>query len=127
MPSEKDTFEKRVDRCVGARIAAARKASMPPATQQDLADRTNHALTRSALASIELGRQSIAIHQLYVIARALRIEPAVLLPALSDVDDTTAQPPEVEAWLNKLVHPRSRGIGVRKRNAKPKADRATGS
>lgn len=118
----------RVDRAVGARVAAARRGSLVRLTQQDLADRTEGQLSRSAVASIELGRQRIAVHQLYALAKALGVEPPALLPPLQDVEARRQEePPDVEAWLQRLKQPTKRGARVRRRGAKSKADRSTGS
>ena len=58
---------------------------MKPLTQQALSERTEGALSRSSIASIERGLQGISLAQLYALANALDVEPAELLPARSEV------------------------------------------
>jgi len=70
----------RVYHTVGERVGAARRASADRLTQGELARRTDPPLSRSAIANIESGRQRLAVHQLYLIAEALGIEPSSLLP-----------------------------------------------
>jgi transcriptional regulator with XRE-family HTH domain len=65
---------------IGKLVADARKSRIPALTQHQLAELTGGGITRSALANIERGRQRIAIHQLYHIAKALQLEPSDLLP-----------------------------------------------
>lgn len=54
-------------------------------TQEALAAKTGGVLSRSAVANIENGRQRVAIHHLFLIARALEVEPAELLPRQADL------------------------------------------
>lgn len=74
-----------VYRLVGRAIAAERRRRTPPLSQQALALRTNGALSRSAIANIESGRQRVALHHLYELARALQVEPVKLLPSFDRV------------------------------------------
>lgn len=76
-------------RAIGRRVAAARAASSPRLTQEELSTRTGSALSRSAVANIENGRQRVAVHHLYHLARALELEPADLLPPASEVGATS--------------------------------------
>lgn len=81
----RDPLAAYLQRAVGRRIAARRAAMRPRMTQEDLAMRTSGALSRSAVANIENGRQRISIHHLYHLARALDVEPAELLPTSSEL------------------------------------------
>lgn len=74
-----------LQRAVGRRIAARRAEMEPRMTQEDLSARTGGALSRSAVANIENGRQRIALHHLYHLALALDLEPVELLPSSSDL------------------------------------------
>jgi len=47
-------------------------------TQQDVAERVG--LTRTSITNIERGAQHIGLHQLYLLAAAVGLEPAQLLP-----------------------------------------------
>ncbi len=100
-----------VYRTVGRAIAEIRRSGPRRLTQQQLADRTGGELTRSAVANIESGRQRLAIHHLYLIAKGLDLEPAKLLPPVEDVfpsQDETLQnelskDPKLGKWLAKIV------------------------
>lgn len=62
---------------LGRRLAARRRGI--DATQADVADRLG--TSRASVANIEAGRQKLQVHQLYDLARALRIEDlAQLIP-----------------------------------------------
>lgn len=98
-------------RTVGKAIADARRKATRRLTQQQLADRTGGELSRSAVANIESGRQRLAVHHLYLIARGLDLEPARLLPAIEEVlpsgDETLqnelSKDPKLAKWLSKVV------------------------
>ncbi|MEW5701575.1 MAG: helix-turn-helix transcriptional regulator [Candidatus Zixiibacteriota bacterium] len=100
-----------VYRTVGKAIAEARRNAARRLTQQQLADRTGGELTRSAVANIESGRQRLAVHHLYLIARGLDVDPARLLPSVEDMfpsgDETLqselAKDPKLAKWLSKVV------------------------
>ena len=98
----------RVYKAVGARIAALRRTvGSRKITQDELAKRTA-TLTRSAIANIERGRQRVAVHHLYLIARALGTSLEALLPPMNDVlgqPDTSVTSPT----LKKLVAAYSQG------------------
>jgi len=64
---------------VGDRIRARRKTL--GLTQAQLAQRLE--ISRASLANIETGRQSVLVHNLYSIARAIDLTPESLLPAVS--------------------------------------------
>ncbi|MBI4990122.1 MAG: helix-turn-helix transcriptional regulator [Rhodocyclales bacterium] len=51
-------------------------------TQEKLAKRL--AMSRASLASIETGRQNVLVHQLYILAAALDLEPGDFLLALKN-------------------------------------------
>ena len=79
---------------VGAAIAEARKRRSM--TAQSLADATvaaGYGIDRSVIAKIEKGlRQSISVAELVVIARALRVPPALLLYPVGQVDEVEFLP-----------------------------------
>ena len=80
-------------RHIGALIRSHRKKFKPRWTQEKLANRLG--ISRASLANIEIGRQTIPVHQLYAFAEALKLSPAdFLLPA----NDAGAR----EDWGNKL-------------------------
>lgn len=75
---------------VGRRIRALRDEKVPQWTQEELANRTAGAISRSTLANMEIGRQRISIHQLFAVADALGVEPQDLLPSPHEVDSALA-------------------------------------
>lgn len=62
-------------------------------------------LTRSSIASIETGRQSVALHHMYAIARALDVSPQELLPPVAAPVSPagSARPPRVELFVASLA------------------------
>lgn len=60
----------------GSRLRTARKDA--GLTQQDLAERVG--LTRTSITNIESGAQHISLHQLYLLAAAVGLPPAEMLP-----------------------------------------------
>lgn len=60
----------------GRRVRKARLAG--DLTQEQVADRVG--LTRTSITNIERGSQHIALHQLFLIASAVGVDPQVLLP-----------------------------------------------
>jgi transcriptional regulator with XRE-family HTH domain len=67
---------------VGKRVRAARE-------NQDLSQATlarRIGFTRSSVANLEAGRQRIALHLFVLIARALGVDPVILLPDTSMLD-----------------------------------------
>ena len=80
---DKKELAGRLYKAVGSRIAQVRRAAEPALTQERLAGLSQ--LSRSAIANIERGRQRLALHHLYLIAQALGVEPAALLPPTVDV------------------------------------------
>ena len=76
-------------------------------TQEQLAGEI--ALSRTSVANIEAGRQTVLLHQVIDIARALSVRPSELLPAddrvvqMDTVDLTDAELPEdVKKFLDTL-------------------------
>lgn len=49
-------------------------------------------ISRASLANIERGRQSVLVHHLYAIAKALGLQPGQLLPQVDDVESDDALP-----------------------------------
>jgi len=77
---------KAVRRLVGRRIRSLREDRTPKElTQRELAERTRGALSRSSIANIERGRQGISLEQLFILAHALGVKPADLLPSPEEV------------------------------------------
>ncbi len=71
-------------------------------------------LSRSSVASIETGRQSVLVHHLYALARALDVAPAELLPEeqRDAARAETATPRPVELFVASLAtrpSPRRKG------------------
>jgi transcriptional regulator with XRE-family HTH domain len=49
-------------------------------------------ISRASVANIERGRQSVLVHHLYAIAKALGLQPSELLPQIDDVETDEALP-----------------------------------
>lgn len=93
-------MEERIYQDLAARVRS-RRAELNMSQQQAAA---LAGLTRSALASIETARQSVMLHQLYGIARALGTSPEALLPtfeAAAEVGSGT-MPREVNMFVASL-------------------------
>lgn len=58
--------------------------------QEELAARVG--ISRASLANIERGRQSVLVHHLYAIAKALSLAPADLLPSVDEAEAAEALP-----------------------------------
>jgi transcriptional regulator with XRE-family HTH domain len=81
-------------------------------SQQELADRV--ALSRPSIVNIELGRQGISLEQLYVLASALGVSAAELLPNMTAVLDGSLLrklethkghlPDGTAQWVASVVH-----------------------
>lgn len=93
-------MEERIYRDLAARVRS-RRAELD-ISQQEAAALAG--LTRSSLASIETGRQSVMLHQLYGLARALGTSPEALLPAFEAATETApgAVPREVGLFVASL-------------------------
>ena len=72
-------------------------------TQAELAEKAG--MTRTALVTVERGKQRLAVHHLVALASALEIEPAMLLPKSGDLAERVEQavheaglPPNIAAW-----------------------------
>lgn len=72
--------------------------------QADLAQRVG--LSRTSITNVELGRQGLAIHQLFEFADALGVEPCELLPAEPSRSEKEPDhvPPELSDWVASLKH-----------------------
>lgn len=85
---------------LGERIRRARAAR--EMRQVDLAQRVG--LSRTSITNVELGRQGLAIHQLFEFADALGVEPCELLPSdwptKGKVSDQV--PPQLSDWVASL-------------------------
>jgi len=73
-------------------------------------------LTRSSVASIETGRQSVAVHHLYSLARALDTSPQELLPpVVAEVSLAgSSRPRRVELFVASVL---SDGLPRRRKGA----------
>ncbi len=62
-------------------------------------------LTRSSVASIETGRQSVALHHVYALARALDVSPQDLLPPVATpvAPAGSERPRSVELFVASLA------------------------
>lgn len=67
---------------IGLFIAARRNSLKMK--QEQLA--TSVGISRASLANIERGRQSVLVHHLYAIAKALGLQPSELLPPIDAAD-----------------------------------------
>ena len=83
-------------------------------TQAELAERAG--MTRTALVTVERGKQRLAVHQLIDLANALEVEPAMLLPKPGDLAERVEQavqeaglPPEVAIWAAEALEQREDG------------------
>ena len=72
-------------------------------SQQQVAEVSG--LTRSSVASIETGRQSVALHHVYALARALDVCPQDLLPPVAAPVGPSAsgRPHSVEVFVASLA------------------------
>jgi len=57
-------------------------------TQDELGERVG--LSRTSITNIELGRQKVLLHYLFLIAETLRVDVNLLLPTLPDPDSIVA-------------------------------------
>ena len=72
--------------------------------QAELAKRVG--LSRTSITNVELGRQGLAIHQLFQFADALGVEPGELLPADVPTQKKRSEqvPPQLVDWVTSLKH-----------------------
>lgn len=70
--------------------------------QTELARRVG--LSRTSITNLELGRQSILVHQLVSIANALGVDPASLIAIENDaaVDVVPQLSPQLSKWVESL-------------------------
>ena len=80
-----ETVRIRLYRLIGAAIREQRRNGTKRLTQQDLANETGGRIRRSTLANIEVGKQQISLYQLYLVAKALSVQPEQLLPTKEHV------------------------------------------
>lgn len=97
-------MDERIYLSLAARIRE-RRAALGMSQQQTAA---LAGLTRSTMASIETGRQSVSVHHLYALARALNVTPDELLPPLQhEAEKAEATTPRrVELFVASLMTPR---------------------
>ena len=83
-------------------------------SQQQLADVAG--LTRSSVASIETGRQSVSVHHVYALARALHTAPHDLLPIMehTHASEETAVPTRVDLFVRSVMSAPTAGGRKRK-------------
>jgi transcriptional regulator with XRE-family HTH domain len=85
-------------------------------TQADVAASTSGELSRSAIANIETGRHRIAVHQVYILAEALKCSVGDLLPSREGLDGRVAIPRgahEGDTAAMELMERLERGRDVR--------------
>ena len=72
--------------------------------QAELARRVR--LSRTSITNVELGRQGLAVHQLFEFADALGVEPCELLELQLPTEEAEAAPvpPELSEWVASLKH-----------------------
>ena len=95
----------------GKRLKKARK--QVGLTQDSLAERVG--LSRASITNIELGRQHVALHSVFLLASALGITPRQLLPEQTQNDSNTTSTPlnllrswpglakESQQWITRIV------------------------
>ncbi len=91
------------------RLVRLHRKRLDGMTQEQLGRRVG--LSRPSVANIERGRQNVALHQIFAIAEALRVQPATLLPSVVGRTDNShiadALPPgtdtEIADWAGKLL------------------------
>lgn len=85
-----------------------RERSKQQINQEELARRVG--LSRTSITNVELGRQGLAVHQLFEFADALGIEPCDLLPAKPSPIPTEkdAVTPEISLWVASLKNKSAR-------------------
>ena len=95
------------------RLVRLHRARLDGMTQEKLGRRIG--LSRPSVANIERGRQHVALHQIFAIAAALRVQPETLLPSTTGSAETSRMadrlPPgteiEIADWAQKLVGERA--------------------
>lgn len=68
-------------------------------------------LSRTSITNIEKGRQHVSLHHLFALAKALKVSPEALLPAVKTGGGTSwlaekmppGTDPELTQWADKLV------------------------
>lgn len=92
------------------KLVQLHRKRLPDMTQDRLASLVG--LSRTSITNIEQGRQHVSLHQLYAIAEALKVQPDVLLPNISDNLISTAQvstklpagiDKDISHWAQKVV------------------------
>ncbi|MDE0532824.1 MAG: helix-turn-helix transcriptional regulator [Albidovulum sp.] len=91
------------------RLVALHRKRIQGLTQAKLGDAVG--LSRTSITNIEKGRQHVSLHQLFGLARALKISPHSLLPAPANVNEASwlaekmppGTDPEVLSWAASLV------------------------
>lgn len=100
-----------LSRLVGQNVQRLRRSRTPKLTQDGLSRRTDSALSRSSIASIERGLQGLSLAQLYVLAQALEVEPSELLPSRAELfaprtpsldEVVRASSPKVASFLREV-------------------------
>jgi len=77
-------FRSLLNRSIGGKVAATRRR-MSQSKQSDLA--TMIGVSRAAISALESGVQGISVSTLCKIAHALNVDPGVLLPDRSEIDE----------------------------------------
>ncbi|MFI6940373.1 helix-turn-helix domain-containing protein [Streptomyces sp. NPDC050418] len=84
----------------GDRVRKARAAQ--GMNQQELGSAVG--LNRTSISNIEKGRQRVALHMLFDLAAALRVEPEALLPSPDGQSDVLDELPEdARGWAQSVL------------------------
>lgn len=74
-------------------------------TQEDLAQKVQ--LSRASIANIESGRQKILLHQMYIFAKSLNLEPTDLLANVSVATNPASRPSgssqKEQMWVDAIL------------------------
>jgi transcriptional regulator with XRE-family HTH domain len=82
------------------RLAVARRKALE-LTQEEVAQRMG--ISRASLANMEVGRQRLLIHQLYELAKALKLSgPEELLPKIARTGSSRELPSIIGAELSEM-------------------------
>lgn len=101
---------------VGQRIQTLRRER--GFTQSQLADAVS--MTRTSITNLEHGRQGVVLQTLYDLAEALKVEPADLLPSMSELHLPLSRKPKATTeadglkdferrWVESLIADRKGG------------------
>ena len=70
-------------------------------TQEELGKRVE--LSRASIANIEVGRQKVALHQIYLFAKELNMHPTDLIDKNIDTDITNKEDNQISPWVLEIL------------------------